>query len=220
MRLTTWNCYRGDLTERVERLRPLSPDLIALQEVSRPSLPLCDAIWSGNRDAQGVAVVSCNPALAIRKVDYPTPPTALPVMVEGATTFLLLSLWSVPEPTYEAFNLGAIRACREVSFPVVVMGDLNAPGASAAARQRHAEVLRVVREELGCVSAYHAFHRVEHGAEAHPTHFWRWREDAPWHIDFCFIPEGWVGRVRNVEVGSFAHWQDSDHRPLTVELEL
>jgi endonuclease/exonuclease/phosphatase family metal-dependent hydrolase len=83
-----------------------------------------------------------------------------------------------------------------------------------------AEAVRIIGQEFELVSAYHAHHQVAAGAEPHPTHFWRWQQSAPWHIDFCFIPERWVAKVREVPVDGFEEWGDSDHRPVGVDLDL
>ena len=70
------------------------------------------------------------------------------------------------------------------------------------------------------ISAYHAFHKIEPGTESHPTHFWRRKRASPWHIDYCLIPESWVPKVREVQVGAFEEFSSSDHRPVTIDLAL
>jgi exodeoxyribonuclease III len=85
-------------------------------------------------------------------------------------------------------------------------------------RKQHFDMVQTLREQFGIVSAYHAFHGVEHGEELHPTHYWRRDEDERWHIDFCFVPHSWAEKVQSVDVGGYAEWKDSDHRPLTVDV--
>ena len=214
MRLITWNCHHGTIERRIEQLRRLDPDLVTLQECCRQGLPFMDAVWSGTREVRGVAVVALNPSLQLEHLNVKLASTAVPVIVHGPTPFVLLAVWAHPTPTYDNFVLNAVRACAKATGdrPMIVMGDLNILPTSDA--------VRVLREELGVVSAYHHHYRVEPGHEQHPTHFWRWHETSPWHIDFCLVPEAWVGKVRKVCVGGFAEWTDSDHRPLTVELAL
>jgi hypothetical protein len=49
--------------------------------------------------------------------------------------------------------------------------------------------------------------------------YFQWKEQKPYHIDYCFIPEEWAPDVQCVEIGSYAEWKDySDHRPLLVEV--
>ena len=90
-----------------------------------------------------------------------------------------------------------------------------------------------MRDELGLVSAYHHGLRgrrmariaaVRRGDPRHPLPLdprhplFLFKESQPFHLDYCFLPETWLDRLASVEVGSFADWPQSDHRPLTVEL--
>jgi exodeoxyribonuclease III len=222
VRLTTWNCYRGRIAQRLERLAPLRPDLVALQECSDPADTAI--AWRGPWKHQGVAVVATDPRWKVEPVSPPElPPTALLTVISGPTDFLLLNMWTLPKPTYAACALATLTACASVwdrKLPLVVVGDFNTSGSPGKHQKGHMELVRVLRDKFGIVSAYHAHFDVEFGAERHPTHYWRRSCDAPWHIDYCFVPESWASTIRSVEVGSFEAWTDSDHRPLTVDLAL
>jgi exodeoxyribonuclease-3 len=107
--------------------------------------------------------------------------------------------------------------------PAIVAGDFNnhpvwdKPGRL----NNHANTVKAMTE-LSLASAYHAFHNIDAGKEAEPTLYWRNRKkDGPkYHIDYCFIPKAWTGRLRQITVGSFEPWiKFSDHRPLIVDLE-
>ena len=79
--------------------------------------------------------------------------------------------------------------------------------------------------EVGLVSAYHEYFGEVQGDESTPTLYWQSRRaDGPrYHIDYCFIPEGWLPALRSVSVGSYADWVApglSDHVPLVVDLDL
>jgi hypothetical protein len=79
-----------------------------------------------------------------------------------------------------------------------------------------------VRATLGLVSAYHAFHELEQGAERHPTLYWRdrTRTGPTFHIDYVFVPKSATSLLRRVSVGSHAKWIAkclSDHAPLIVD---
>jgi exodeoxyribonuclease-3 len=76
---------------------------------------------------------------------------------------------------------------------------------------------------LQLASAYHLFHGSGQGGERHPTLYWRdRREDGPtYHIDYCFVPTAWAGRLGEVRLGGFAEWVGarlSDHVPLIVDV--
>jgi endonuclease/exonuclease/phosphatase family metal-dependent hydrolase len=69
------------------------------------------------------------------------------------------------------------------------------------------------------VSAYHAFHRVEHGDETHPTYRHQRKPSQPWHIDFCFVPACWAANLVSVEILDGKRWATrSDHLPLKVDI--
>ena len=50
---------------------------------------------------------------------------------------------------------------------------------------------------------------------------WRKSLTEVYHIDYCFVPEQWMPKVRSVSVGDPEIWLNySDHVPLCIELEL
>lgn len=224
MRLLTWNCFRGDIDQRVERLRSFDADLIALQECRRPPEPPEGAVWRGTLEQQGVAVVSTDAALRIEALGVPPglPSTVLPVIVHSPEPFILINMWAFPDSTYEAFAMRALSMCAGgVSLPMVVMGDFNSTPIIESQRRTSRELLRRLQGEFGLVSAYHTHLGVEHGRELHATFFMNRQENRPFHLDYCFVPERWAPRITDVRVGSFDQWQgDSDHTPLVVDLEL
>jgi endonuclease/exonuclease/phosphatase family metal-dependent hydrolase len=72
---------------------------------------------------------------------------------------------------------------------------------------------------MGLVSAYHSRYAEEQGRETRPTFFLYRHEQRPYHIDYCFLPTAWLGRVRDVTVGGHGAWASkSDHMPLTVDV--
>ncbi|SRR5713101_6079354 len=109
------------------------------------------------------------------------------------------------------------------SGPTVVMGDLNS--GTNLARQKstnkgHSQIVKALADH-GLVSAYHAFHRVEHRQDVHPTCRHQRKVSKPWHIDFCFVPVGWIVNLIRVEVLDGKEWTTtSDHLPLMVDVRL
>jgi exodeoxyribonuclease III len=89
---------------------------------------------------------------------------------------------------------------------------------ATALSSQHARLLAAFAG-LGMVSAYHAFHDVEHGQERHHTYRHKPQASEPWHIDFCFIPKAWAASIANVELLDGDDWRaESDHHPLKVDL--
>jgi endonuclease/exonuclease/phosphatase family metal-dependent hydrolase len=103
------------------------------------------------------------------------------------------------------------------------MGDLNMGSKLGKGRRkthRSAEVFAAFAD-LGLVSAYHAFHQCDHGAEPHATYRHLFKRRQPWHIDFCFVPEAWKPALTNVTVIDSRAWaRRSDHSPVQVDLTM
>jgi endonuclease/exonuclease/phosphatase family metal-dependent hydrolase len=103
----------------------------------------------------------------------------------------------------------------------IVVGDFNS-NAVWNAQSRSANHDHVVRAlaQRGLESAYHAHLRELHGKETHPTHYWQWKPEQPFHLDYCFVPATWCTEIRDVNVGGYEEWKlASDHRPVVVDLE-
>lgn len=75
------------------------------------------------------------------------------------------------------------------------------------------------RDAFGLVSAYHHHFRESFGVETRPTHFHQGKEEAAFHLDYCFLPGEWAKSIKNVAVGVYNDWNSiSDHVPLIVDL--
>jgi endonuclease/exonuclease/phosphatase family metal-dependent hydrolase len=108
-----------------------------------------------------------------------------------------------------------------VEGPTVLLGDFNSSVAldDRLGRSDHRTLDTQLRDEFGLVSAYHVSHHEQAGSESRPTHYWRWQETSPYHLDYCYLPQSWVSSIESVAVGSYPVWADaSDHRPLIVDV--
>ena len=221
MRVTTWNRPRAEIEDSRALLARLSADLVALQECRRPAREDASVIWRGCDPLQGAAVVSTSPALPIEAIEIPSlHPTVVPVVVQAPQPFVFVGVWTHPEPDYNTVAWKAMTACVAAAdgMPVVAAGDFNSSPSVVGQERASPRFLQRMRDELGLVSAYHHFHGEAPGAETRATHYFLFNESQPFHLDYCFLPETWLDRLASVEVGSFADWPQSDHRPLTVEL--
>jgi hypothetical protein len=229
MRIATWNCYRGDCLQRATDLAPLQADITVLQECAKPNEKAAgQCAWFGSNPAHGVGVVARSPFRVVpgrrnRKLDH----SAFPAIVTGPgpTRFHVLAVWALPRPSYVRAMLEALDTYAHFlrAAPSIVVGDFNcfAQWRGAAPSARHTELARRLKDDFRLVSAYHGAPGYDPDVAEKPTHFWRWREHHPFHIDYCFVPVDWSGAIRSVEVGDFAeqHWR-SDHRPVLVDLDL
>jgi endonuclease/exonuclease/phosphatase family metal-dependent hydrolase len=225
MRLITWNCRSGSVATRLAELSRLSPDVVFLQECSPVDAPpFGGAVLTRRVNASkgiALAVVSpswCCEAIAVAGNDEGA--SIAGTISRGADSFSVLGLWTRGKFVDDALRMIACHDALFAAGPTVVMGDLNS-GTDLSKRgspSRNHERLVGALESRGLVSAYHAFHRVEHGRETHATYYHRFDRRDRWHIDFCFVPASWAPRIRRVVVpGSRSH-ATSDHRPVCVEV--
>lgn len=223
MKILTWNLAGGHKRAAVASL---DADLVALQERRHRDL-LPDEHCVGAPD-KGVSVRARAPFTSRPMAsDVELPRYFLPYQVDGPARFQFINVWAMNEGqdkyvrgTVRAANLWRDRLCEQ---PTVLAGDFNANccwDAEHPPDRNFSALVRIFRE-AGLVSAYHAFFGEEHGSESRPTfHFYRHR-DRPFHLDYCFIPEAWLPRLRSVTLGGFDEWSRfSDHMPLSVDVEL
>lgn len=239
MRIVTWNC-RSAFDKKASALFGLRPDLAVVPESgSQPDLaaamrsgsPVGHA-WVGDIPSKGLGVF--RPGGALRMAQGPAEGGAVgrwSVACESevaGSPIGLLAVWTVPlKPSKGS---GYLAAATDIlrrhtawlkSRPTIIAGDFNASGQSDP--RTMASFVRSMSEELGLVSAYHAFTGEAVGEERAPTLWWRGKREAGFHCDFVFVPATW--RIHDVRVGGYDDWgapalvHRSDHAPVIVDVE-
>ena len=228
MRIVTWNCYRGECRQRAAQLDVLAPDIVVLQECGKPTEPTDErCVWFGSKPKQGVATLTRGEwTVAPGPLDPEVPDSAYPVRVSGPIGVNVLTVWTQPHPTHARALNDALERYHDflLVVPSIVIGDFNNhPRWDQQDRNvNHSTNVELLKREFGLVSAYHAAAARTGSAVEDPTLDWQWRQNQPYHIDYCFIPELWVPHLTAVEVGGYGDWESakSDHRPLVVDLDL
>ena len=191
MRVTSWNCLCGTVSDRLSELAPLHADLITLQECRRPAGDSASIIWRGF-DAlprQGVAVVSTEAAWRLEFVEIPKlHPTVVPVRVQAPQPFMFVGVWTHPD--YNKVAWEAMTACVAAAdgLPVVAAGDFNSSPRVQGQERDSPRFLQRMRDELGLVSAYHHVFGESHGAETRPSYYHGKKKADPFHegrLLFC-----------------------------------
>jgi endonuclease/exonuclease/phosphatase family metal-dependent hydrolase len=228
LRLITWNCHHGRLAARLADLQTHAADIVFIQECHpAETLPFVGQVVTRRvNDRKGIALASLNTAYELSPVRArrSSGDAVIAAHVRGPVSFLALGIWS-HHRDYSADVMRSVHAYRALlrSGPAVVMGDLNIGvrlDGPRAISPGHSSIVDTLGR-LGLVSAYHAFHGVEHGLETHATYCHRAGARTRWHIDFCFVPVQWTDRLVAVNVLDEDHWpHDSDHSPLCVDLRL
>jgi hypothetical protein len=229
MRLTTWNC-KGGFHRKHGAIATLGADVLVLPECGRLSAvnnvlgaaPVRSFEWVGENPRKGLGVVSYGDYFVTVHPAYdPTFRWVLPVDVNGPVSFLLLAVWTVPDPSdgvYVHFLFRALTAYADLirHRPTIVAGDFNQsvrfdkPGSPL----NFAEWL-VAADGLGLRSVYHEHRTCAHGGEPEPTFYLQHAQGKPHHIDFVFASQSLMEMVGDVGVGVHSEWAAlSDHMPL------
>lgn len=211
MRLITWNCCRGDMSSKLDALRRFAPDVVVLQE-AKPQARELGGQFLEFVPGIGVATFRCDGG-EMTRVRASANKCGLTVTLDGPRGSIdIVNIWAHPLKRYADAVLDVVRASPR-KRTAIFAGDFNVDATSRGYKALIAELdARNVR------SAYHHFHNVAHGAEAHATHYFLRKESRPFHVDFCFAPQSLA--VRSVEVGSYAEWGHlSDHVPVVVDLD-
>jgi hypothetical protein len=224
IRLATWNCCRGAYDIKISLLAGLAPDVAVLQECPLPGRTSDTVVWFGTNPRQGVSILSRPPFQLIPEPIRAGSESMFAARVHGPICFTLIAVWAQPEPSYsEALRRGVqVYGDLLVNGPAVLLGDFNSSAAWDAQRGRrdHLDFEAQLRQEYGLVSAYHAATGETLGSESQPTHYWRWREQSPFHLDYCYLPQAWLRGLASVTVGTYREWADvSDHRPIIIDVD-
>ncbi len=239
MRLVAWNCCMA-LHRKIDVLMALEPDVAVISECAEPDqvwekAPAFEpdsSVWIGRNIHKGLGVFTFNGYDAtLAEAFDPSIRLIAPVRITGPAAFNLLAVWVQLDGHRKAEPGPMIRALDAYGNflsegPAVAAGDLNnhvlwdRPGHAA----NHANAVERF-QSLGMVSAYHADRQVADGDEPEPTHYWRDRtkHGPTYHIDYVYMPRGWVAGMREMTVGGFEDWSGkglSDHVPLVIDVDL
>jgi exonuclease III len=219
MRLATWNCQSG-LDSNWGAVEKLDADVLVVQECG-PGTPAQAADQAGltceyqaGGYGKGLAVLARSPYRI--ETREPSEPFFVSTVISGPDRFRFVGFWAMTQKfTGYEYPQQATRLIEQLpndGLPTVVAGDFNA----SKSQEHLGNVQRLAAR--GLVSAYHAFHGLDHSAvESHPTSYFQWQESRPYHMDFVFVPTEW--HIDSVEVGTFDDYPRrklSDHVPVVV----
>jgi hypothetical protein len=248
MRLVVWNANMAVHRKLGTVLDRLGPDVLVLSEcadektlsVKHPgSAPWTSMAWVGkvpdppkNPD-KGLAVMTFDD-YRIQNTRPVEPMMEWVVLADiaGPLPFSLIAVWAM---NHRASNIKAFPQSNPQpaaalntywnagASPMILAGDFNhnvSWDSGMPYAKQHARTLDSARR-AGLVSAYHHHSGEAQGVESTPTLYWRGAGQKTYHIDYAFIPDAWLPRLREVNVGSKEDWIDSglsDHIPLVVDI--
>ncbi|MDQ2726807.1 MAG: endonuclease/exonuclease/phosphatase family protein [Actinomycetota bacterium] len=144
----------------------------------------------------------------------------------------ILGIYSCPETgsgrAYEDQVIACLTAWADklTSGDTIVAGDFNI-GHALGRTVPNAWVTRAhaLWTELGLVSAYHFWFKEDLTVPTRATHFWTYKQEHGWHIDYVLIHRSRLEQLQAVTVGSYEEWiragaaARSDHVPIIVDID-
>jgi len=194
MRIVAWNCNMA-LDRKIEVLLALKPDIAIVSECAEPD------------------------RLRFRR--KPDWVESKPVWAQNASAGITRKRQAGPLRRALAKYKEFISA-----GPGILAGDLNNNVIWDKPGWRNNHNLAVAAlASLGLLSAYHEFHGEQQGGESRPTLYWRDRrkDGLTYHIDYVFLPDPWIRKVKELRLGRFEDWCGaglSDHVPVIVDVGL
>ena len=229
MKITTWNC-KGAFARKHCSIAALTSDILVIPEseelqyvnnlLGTPSVNSFH--WIGENRQKGLGVVSYGDySLAIHPAYDSKLRYILPLQVDGPLSFLLLAVWTLPDPEDGVYARALFRALTTYDHllreqPAIIAGDFNQsvcldkPG-----RPLNFAEWMTCAEQFGLRSSYHSQRACAHGSESEPTFFMHHSSAKGHHIDFVFASPSLLDALDDVLVGSHSNWAKlSDHMPL------
>jgi exonuclease III len=214
------------------------PDILIIVECEHPDKLIyaedspkpTDCLWFGKNQHKGLAILSFSTyrfrVLPNHNEDYKM---IIPLEVTGGHfNFNLFLIWAHnPDDKDGKYITQVWKAIAHYddllsSFPTMLIGDFNSNSIWDKDKSKlgsHSSVVSQL-EDKGIYSTYHFHYNQVQGKEQHPTFFLYRHKDKPYHIDYCFVSNSMLGKLKSVEVGDYDFWiQYSDHVPLMVSFE-
>ena len=192
--------------------------------------------WVGAYEHKGLAVLTFGGyEIANLTPIEPILEWVMVLKIRGPVTFELIAVWAMNQrasniaefPHSNPQPAAALNTYwTDASGPTIIAGDFNhnvrwdKPGTPD---KNHGKTLAAAKR-AGLTSAYHHARDEEQGAETEPTLYWHGKSAGTktYHIDYAFVPDAWLGRLRRVSVGTRAQWVTSglsDHAPLIIDID-
>ena len=210
------------------------PDILIVPECEHPEKLLFpvdtpkpkDFLWFGKNRNKGLGIFSYS-KFRFKALDCHNQDLQLivPISVTGGNIdFNLFAVWANnpldKDGQYIEQVWKAIRHYEDIMVKsnTIIAGDFNS-NRIWDKKNRESNHSNVVEHlgKIGIHSCYHIHHKQNQGTEKHPTLYMYRHQNKPYHIDYCFVSESMIKRLKSVEIGDFEYWSKySDHVPVIV----
>ncbi len=226
--------------EDLQRVFPLKPDVLVISEcenldrlgLPREDLPEpSDSFWIGDNQSKGLGVFTFNDyKLKLYEKYSDEFKYLLPLVLSNdEEEFNLMGVWTKKVGDKKKGHNNYIRQVYLANIAyqeflshenVIICGDFNSNliWERTGVDKNHQDVLDQLSEK-GIQSSYHHYFSEEQGKETQATYYHYHKQDRPFHIDFCFLSQSLLKKLKSVTLGDFNSWIElSDHVPMTIEL--
>lgn len=237
MKLITWNC-QGAFRKKFHKILLEEPDVLVIQECEHPdrltfkseTLQPTDVIWIGDKQHKGLGIFTFGD-FKLKRIDNHNSDIkfVLPVLVYNSIhEFTLVGIWA--NNPQDAQGQYVEQVWKTVNYyedligntNTILAGDLNSNSIWDRPRKigNHSHVAEAL-EKKHIFSVYHKYLDQKHGEEKDPTFFLQRKISKPYHIDYCFVSDDLMEKLKSFEIGILERWITlSDHLPLMITFEL
>lgn len=214
----------------------INPDILIVPECENPEKLIFPVntkqpnsiFWAGTNPHKGIGIFAYNnfsfkvDKNYIEDIKYFIP---LKVSAPGIE-FNLLAIWANnpkdPDGRYVEQVWKGIQHYKKLikRSNTILAGDFNSNKIWDADHRKwsHSSVVNELGK-YGISSAYHHHFCEYHGMEKGNTLYMYRHINKPYHIDYCFLSEDYIKKIKSVEIGEFDKWiKHSDHLPLIVDI--
>ena len=218
MKILSWNCNMA-FRIKYESVCQFQPDIMVIQECEdkillheiKEKLNYSDICWFGKNKNKGIAIITFG-KYRIMKLDHDQEyEYILPVKIcDESISFNLLAIWTQMKNKniYDSYVVQATRAFLKYhellkDKNIVIIGDFNSNAIwdnESPKEYTHSEMIELLKEKQ-INSVYHVFYNENYGKETTPTLYFQRNISKPYHIDYCFLKQNIVQKVKKFEIG-------------------
>jgi hypothetical protein len=215
---------------------PMNPDIVVIPECENInkidlgsfSKKVTDSYWIGDNESKGLGIFTFNGFKIELYENYNDKyKYILPLIISRENeTYNLIGCWTkkvsggleyIEQLQHSLDDYNSFLDDKNV----IICGDLNSNQYwvnMGGDDLNHQDVVDKLSKK-GIHSSYHHFFNEEQGKETTPTFYHYHKEDKPFHIDYCFLSNSLIDRLKKVEIGKYDDWMNySDHVPLIIDL--
>jgi len=231
MKIVTWNCA-GAFRKKHQALIHFNADILVIQECEDPGQSSVDYqdfagvdyLWKGKNKHKGIGVFARN-GHQLRKLKWLDRDLELFLPCRIDEKFNLLGVWTKASTSPKLRYIQQFAKYLQIHKKKlsqdnwVICGDFNS-NTQWDQKHRFSNHSDVVREldSIGLYSLYHHVSNEPQGSESVPTFYLYRSKEKPYHIDYAFVHDGFLGK-NELEIGDAAEWLEySDHLPVSFTI--